>query len=118
MSDYEENDEWIDNSSEEDIENQEMNPITKKSKSAHESEQQGQGNNNRQDQKALLKERKMQKPNAPLLQKAKKLWEQIRQKKTEKSSREILMKEMMELIQGKALDVFLYYLVSFKNSFN
>jgi hypothetical protein len=62
----------------------------------------------RKEQKALLLERKSQKPNAPLIQQAKKIWEQLRQKKLESKERMELMTQMMKLVKGKCQDVLLF----------
>ena len=59
----------------------------------------------RDDQKALLVERKLAKPNAPLIQKAKKLWEKLRQKSLKTEERTVVMDKMMELITGKCQEV-------------
>jgi pumilio family protein 6 len=59
----------------------------------------------REDQKTLLKERKMQRPNAPLIQKAKSIWEKLRLKKITKEEREKLMDKMMTVITGKCQEV-------------
>lgn len=59
----------------------------------------------RKEQKKLLLQRKMAKPNAPLIQQAKSLWEQIRSKTLDSTSRAASMAKMMELIKGKVNDL-------------
>ncbi|KAJ3255139.1 hypothetical protein HK103_006602 [Boothiomyces macroporosus] len=56
-----------------------------------------------QKQKAL--ERKMAKPNSEMIMEAKKIWEQLRQKRLTKPERKELMDQMMKLVSGKALDI-------------
>jgi pumilio homology domain family member 6 len=56
-------------------------------------------------QKSLLKDRKLLKPNAPIIAQAKPIWEQLRKKNLKKPDREALMAKMMQLVQGKAKDV-------------
>lgn len=59
----------------------------------------------RKEQKKLLMQRRMAKPNAPLIQQAKSLWEQIRSKTLDSNSRAAAMAKMMELIKGKVNDL-------------
>jgi pumilio family protein 6 len=59
----------------------------------------------RKEQKKLQLQRKMAKPNAPLIQKAKTLWEQLRSKSLEGKERAQVMSEMMGLIKGKVIDL-------------
>ncbi|KAI9203826.1 armadillo-type protein [Polychytrium aggregatum] len=59
----------------------------------------------REGQKALLLERKAQKPNAPLVLKIKKLWERLRVKKLTAKERAPFMEEMMGLVTGKIHDI-------------
>ena len=59
----------------------------------------------RADQKKLLQERKAHKPNAQLIQRAKKLWEHLRQKKLKPEDRQKYMEELMGMVEGKAKDV-------------
>ena len=60
----------------------------------------------RKEQKQLQLERKMKKPNSDIIQEAKLIWEQLRQKKINKKERQELMDKMMNIVSGKALDVF------------
>ncbi|KNC98303.1 uncharacterized protein SPPG_06697 [Spizellomyces punctatus DAOM BR117] len=60
---------------------------------------------NRAEQKSLLLERKAQKPNATLIQQAKRIWEKLRQKKLDEGEREKQMEELMALIKGKVPDI-------------
>ena len=52
-----------------------------------------------------MMQRKMAKPNAPLIQKAKSLWEQLRSKALDAKERAQVMAKMMELIKGKVIDL-------------
>ena len=47
----------------------------------------------------------MQRPNAPLIQKAKSIWEKLRLKKITKEESEKLMDKMMTVITGKCQEV-------------
>ncbi|RKO88582.1 armadillo-type protein, partial [Blyttiomyces helicus] len=59
----------------------------------------------RQEQKALQTERRAAKPNAPLIQTAKRIWESLRVKKIKPEEKAKLMLELMELVSGKAKDI-------------
>jgi hypothetical protein len=59
----------------------------------------------RKEQKQKAVERKLQKPHADIILQAKKLWEEVRQKRLSKAERKKLMDEMMSIVSGKALDV-------------
>jgi pumilio family protein 6 len=59
----------------------------------------------RKEQKRLQMQRRMAKPNAPLIQQAKALWEQLRSKTLDKKSRSDAMDQMMDLIKGKVNDL-------------
>lgn len=57
------------------------------------------------EQKKLKLERKLQKPHSELILEAKKIWEDLRQKRLSKQERRELMDKMMEIVKGKVLDV-------------
>lgn len=59
----------------------------------------------RKEQKALLKERKEAKPNAPIIINAKAIWENLRKRNLGKSERASLMEKMMDLVSGKCKDI-------------
>ncbi|KAJ3050930.1 hypothetical protein HK097_008085 [Rhizophlyctis rosea] len=75
---------------------------TKKTKTAEDLEKDRQS---RAEQKKLLQERKAHKPNAGLIQRAKKLWEHLRQKKLKPEDRQKYMEELMGMVEGKAKDI-------------
>ncbi|KAH6598997.1 hypothetical protein BASA50_003317 [Batrachochytrium salamandrivorans] len=59
----------------------------------------------RTEQKALLKDRKMQRSHAPMIMEAKTIWEELRQKRLKKQERRELMNRMMGLVTGKAKEI-------------
>ncbi|RKO84810.1 armadillo-type protein [Blyttiomyces helicus] len=59
----------------------------------------------RQEQKVLQSERRASKPNAPLIQTAKRIWESLRVKKIKPEEKAKLMFELMGLVSGKAKDI-------------
>ena len=59
----------------------------------------------RTQQKELLKERKATRPFAPIIQQAKVIWEDLRQKRLTKTERKVLMEKMMSIVTGKSKDV-------------
>ncbi|KAJ3087344.1 hypothetical protein HK102_011301 [Quaeritorhiza haematococci] len=59
----------------------------------------------RAEQKALLKERRAQKPHAAMIDKAKKIWEELRLKKLKSDRRAELMAKMLELIKSQVCDI-------------
>jgi pumilio family protein 6 len=59
----------------------------------------------RKKQKLKIKEKKMAKPNAEMVYEAKKLWEQVRQKKIENEKRKELVGKLIEVVEGKIHDV-------------
>lgn len=59
----------------------------------------------KEEKKKVLLERKAQKPNSNLIQNAKEIWEKLRQKRLSKKERRDLMKNMMNLVRGKCLEV-------------
>lgn len=67
--------------------------------------QNNESQNSREAQRKLALERKMAKPNAPLIQQAKVLWEVIRQKKTADDVRKVKMDKLYKLIKGKVKEV-------------
>ncbi|KAI8906898.1 armadillo-type protein [Gorgonomyces haynaldii] len=60
---------------------------------------------NRKEQKQIAKERKQQRPHAPLIQGLKSIWEELRMKRLTKQERRALMDKMMESVRGKAQDI-------------
>ncbi|KAJ3043930.1 hypothetical protein HDV00_003970 [Rhizophlyctis rosea] len=87
---------------EEDGEADDADRPAKKAKTAEEAAKDRQS---RAEQKKLLQERKAHKPNAGLIQRAKKLWEHLRQKKLKPEDRQKYMAELMEMVEGKAKDI-------------
>ncbi|KAI8921330.1 armadillo-type protein [Powellomyces hirtus] len=77
-------------------------PPAKRARTAEEEEKIRQS---RAEQKAMQLERKSQKPNAPLIQEAKGIWEKLRQKKLSPEEREVQMDALMDLIRGKVKDI-------------
>ncbi|KAI8824031.1 armadillo-type protein [Fimicolochytrium jonesii] len=77
-------------------------PAVKKQRTAEEEEKIKQS---RAEQKATQAERKAAKPNAPLIQNAKAIWEKLRQKKITAKERKEQMAELMTLIEGKVKDI-------------
>ena len=59
----------------------------------------------RAEQRSLLKERRLQKPNAPIVEQAKALWEQIRQKRMTKQERRTWIDQLMAIIKGKTRSI-------------
>ncbi|KAJ3359363.1 hypothetical protein HDU91_004954 [Kappamyces sp. JEL0680] len=59
----------------------------------------------RKEQKQKALERKLQKPHSDIILEAKKIWEELRQKRLTKPERKKLMDQMMEIVTGKALDI-------------
>jgi pumilio family protein 6 len=57
------------------------------------------------EQKKNLKDRKETKPFAPIIVKAKKIWEELRKKNLNKKDRASLVLEMMDIVAGKAKDI-------------
>jgi hypothetical protein len=72
------------------------------SKSAEELEKQ---KLQRKEQKELAMQRKMQKPHAEMIVEAKRIWEEVRQKRLTKQQRRELMDKMMSIVGDKVVDV-------------
>lgn len=60
----------------------------------------------RKDQKERTLNRRLLKPNADIIEESKKIWEQVRHKSTTKEKKRELMVTLMNIVRGKAIDVF------------
>ncbi|KAJ3385429.1 hypothetical protein HDU92_003070 [Lobulomyces angularis] len=59
----------------------------------------------KQEQRSILQQRRKNKPNEPLINQCKKLWEQIRIKKLDKPKRDVLLNQLMDLVKGKCVEI-------------
>ncbi|KAI8899814.1 armadillo-type protein [Globomyces pollinis-pini] len=79
-----------------------VDTVESQSKTAEEIEKQRLA---RIEQKNLIMQRKLAKPNADIILQAKQIWEKLRAKQLSKNERTKLMNEMMGIVKGKALDI-------------
>ncbi|KAJ3161424.1 hypothetical protein HDU86_007206 [Geranomyces michiganensis] len=94
--------EGINQEKEDDEDDENGEPVAKRARTAEEEEKLRQS---RAEQKQAKQERKASKPNAPLIQEAKAIWETLRQKKLSARDRKSEMKALMDLVRGKVKDV-------------
>ncbi|KAJ3179868.1 hypothetical protein HDU87_002436 [Geranomyces variabilis] len=97
-----EDDDEAEDENENEDEDEDGEPEAKRARTAEEEEKLRQS---RAEQKQAKQERKASKPNAPLIQEAKAIWETLRQKKLSARDRKSEMKALMDLVRGKVKDI-------------